>query len=91
MRVISDTKIKRIQIRLEKEVLEKSWKTNREHVANLNRRQSEQKAFESFKGFFLIFVSRPEISLHLKRLILWNMHKNNELNAHNVIIASPLK
>lgn len=43
-RVISDTKIKRIQIRLEKEVLEKSRKTNREHVANLNRRQSEQKS-----------------------------------------------
>ena len=43
-RVISDTKIKRIQIRLEKEVLEKSWKTNREHVANLNRRESEQKS-----------------------------------------------
>lgn len=43
-RVISDTKIKRIQIRLEKEVLERSWKTNREHVANLNRRQSGQKS-----------------------------------------------
>ncbi len=43
-RVISDTKIKHIQIRLEKEVLEKSWKTNREHVANLNRRESEQKS-----------------------------------------------
>lgn len=36
--VISQTKLKRIQIRLEKEVLEKSWKTNREHVAQLKQR-----------------------------------------------------
>jgi len=33
--MISETKLKRIQLRLEKEVLEKSWKTNREHVENL--------------------------------------------------------
>ncbi|QBQ15830.1 hypothetical protein AHTJR_05935 [Acinetobacter haemolyticus] len=33
------------------------------------------------------FLSRPEISLPLKRLILWNMKKNNELNEHNVIYA----
>lgn len=36
--VISSTKLKRIQLRLEKEVLEKSWKTNREHVAQLKQR-----------------------------------------------------
>jgi hypothetical protein len=36
-------------------------------------------------------VSRPEISLHLKRLILWNINENNELNVHNVTIALPLK
>ncbi|ANF81149.1 NERD nuclease [Acinetobacter sp. NCu2D-2] len=36
--VISDTKLKRIQIRLQKEILEKSWKTNRDHVAQLRER-----------------------------------------------------
>lgn len=36
--VISPTQLKRIQLRLEKEVLEKSWKTNREHVAQLKQR-----------------------------------------------------
>ena len=33
--VISEIKLKRIQRRIEKEVLEKSWKTNREHVEYL--------------------------------------------------------
>ena len=37
--IISEMKLKRIQLRLEKEVLEKSWKTNREHVANLKQRK----------------------------------------------------
>jgi hypothetical protein len=37
--MISEMKLKRIQLRLEKEVLEKSWKTNREHVANLKQRK----------------------------------------------------
>ena len=32
--VIPAMKLKRIQLRIEKEVLEKSWKTNREHVAH---------------------------------------------------------
>ena len=36
--VISSAKLTRIQLRLEKEVLEKSWKTNREHVAQLKQR-----------------------------------------------------
>lgn len=36
--VISPTQLKRIQLRLEKEILEKSWKTNREHVAQLKQR-----------------------------------------------------
>lgn len=36
--VIRPTQLTRIQIRLEKEVLEKSWKTNREHVAQLKQR-----------------------------------------------------
>jgi hypothetical protein len=37
--MISEMKLKRIQLRLEKEILEKSWKTNREHVANLKQRK----------------------------------------------------
>lgn len=37
--MISETKLKRIQLRLEKEVLEKSWKTNREHIENLKQRK----------------------------------------------------
>lgn len=36
--VISPTQLKRIHLRLEKEILEKSWKTNREHVAQLKQR-----------------------------------------------------
>lgn len=39
--VIPPMKLKRIQLRIEKEVLEKSWKTNRLHVNNLrNNRES---------------------------------------------------
>ena len=37
--VIPAMKLKRIQLRIEKEVLEKSWKTNRIHVENLKQRQ----------------------------------------------------
>ncbi|MCO8042233.1 NERD domain-containing protein [Acinetobacter bohemicus] len=37
--MISGMKLKRIQLRLEKEVLKKSWKTNREHVENLKQRK----------------------------------------------------
>ena len=37
--VIPAMKLKRIQLRIEKEVLEKSWKTNRLHVANLKQRK----------------------------------------------------
>ncbi|TCB59978.1 nuclease-related domain-containing protein [Acinetobacter terrae] len=37
--VIPVMKLKRIQLRIEKEVLEKSWKTNRIHVENLKRKQ----------------------------------------------------
>ena len=37
--MISEMKLKRIRLRLEKEILEKSWKTNREHVANLKQRK----------------------------------------------------
>ena len=37
--MISEMKLKRIQLLLEKELLEKSWKTNREHVANLKQRK----------------------------------------------------
>ncbi len=37
--VIPAMKLKRIQLRIEKEVLEKSWKTNRLHVENLKQRQ----------------------------------------------------
>ncbi len=36
--VISPMKLKRVQLRLEKEILEKSWKTNRQHVENLKQR-----------------------------------------------------
>lgn len=36
--VISNMKLKRIQLRLEKEVLEKSWKTNRQHIEHLKQR-----------------------------------------------------
>src|SRR5690606_2897956 len=35
--MISKTKLKRIQLRLEKELLEKSWKTNRKHVESLKQ------------------------------------------------------
>lgn len=35
--VISELKLKRIQHRLEKQALERSWKTNRVHVEDLNR------------------------------------------------------
>lgn len=37
--VISPMKLKRIKLRIEKEVLEKSWKTNRQHVQNLKIRK----------------------------------------------------
>lgn len=37
--VIPAMKLKRIQLRIEKEVLEKSWKTNRMHVENLKQRK----------------------------------------------------
>ena len=40
--VISSTKLKRIQLRLEKEVLEKSWKTTRQHVQNLKEKHDEK-------------------------------------------------
>lgn len=36
--VISPMKLKRVQLRLEKEILEKSWKTNRQHVESLKQR-----------------------------------------------------
>lgn len=39
--VISPMKLKRIQLRIEKEVLEKSWKTNRQHVENLKTYRGE--------------------------------------------------
>ena len=38
---LTDMKLKRIQIRLEKEILEKSWTTNREHVAYLRQRKTQ--------------------------------------------------
>ena len=38
--VLSEMKLKRIQLRLEKEILEKSWKTNRQHVEDLNQRHN---------------------------------------------------
>ncbi|MFD1437930.1 NERD domain-containing protein [Acinetobacter sp. ANC 4282] len=37
--VIPAMKLKRIQLRIEKEVLDKSWKTNRIHVENLKQRK----------------------------------------------------
>ncbi|KGT47803.1 nuclease-related domain-containing protein [Acinetobacter sp. ANC 7454] len=37
--VISETKLKRIQLQLEKAMLEKSWQTNRQHVENLKQRK----------------------------------------------------
>lgn len=37
--VIPSMRMKRIQLRIEKEVLEKSWKTNRIHLKNLTKRQ----------------------------------------------------
>ncbi|AUX86361.1 NERD nuclease [Acinetobacter sp. ACNIH2] len=39
--MIPPMKLKRIQLRIEKEVLEKSWKTNRQHVENLKLKHSE--------------------------------------------------
>lgn len=39
--VIPPVKLKRIQLRIEKEALEKSWKTNRTHVQNLKRDHAE--------------------------------------------------
>ena len=39
--VIPPMKLKRIQLRIEKEVLDKSWKTNRQHVENLKTYRSE--------------------------------------------------
>ena len=38
---IPPMKLKRIQLRIEKEVLEKSWKTNRQHVENLKTYRGE--------------------------------------------------
>nr|WP_227542927.1 nuclease-related domain-containing protein [Acinetobacter chinensis] len=40
--VIPSTKLKRIQLRIEKEVLEKSWKTNRQHVQNLQNSHADK-------------------------------------------------
>ncbi len=39
--MISPMKLKRIQLRIEKEVLEKSWKTNRQHIENLKLKHSK--------------------------------------------------
>ncbi|VXA83328.1 hypothetical protein ACIN8IBEIGE_160038 [Acinetobacter sp. 8I-beige] len=39
--MIPAMKLKRIQLRIEKEVLEKSWKTNRGHVAHLKQRHQD--------------------------------------------------
>ena len=39
--VIPAMKLKRIQLRIEKELLEKSWKTDRLHVANLQQRNEK--------------------------------------------------
>lgn len=39
--VIPAMKLKRIQLRIEKEILEKSWKTNRQHVQNLKSKHAE--------------------------------------------------
>lgn len=40
--VIPPTKLRRIKLRIEKEVLEKSWKTNLQHVQNLKDRHDEK-------------------------------------------------
>lgn len=40
--VISPLKLTRIQRRIEKEILEKSWKTNRQHVQNLKQQHIEK-------------------------------------------------
>ncbi|TCB49623.1 NERD domain-containing protein [Acinetobacter sp. ANC 4779] len=37
--IIPPMKLKRIQLRIEKEILDKSWKTNRIHVENLKQRK----------------------------------------------------
>ena len=39
--VISDIKLKRIRLRIEKEILEKSWRTNREHVEYLKSKNED--------------------------------------------------
>ena len=39
---ISPMKLKRIQYRLEKEILEKSWKTNRQHIQSLKDKYTEK-------------------------------------------------
>lgn len=39
--MIPEMKLRRIQYRLEKEILEKSWKTNRAHVQNLKNKSTE--------------------------------------------------
>ena len=39
--VIPAIKLRRIQLRIEKEILEKSWKTDRLHVANLQQRNEK--------------------------------------------------
>ena len=36
--IIPPMKLKRIQLRIEKEILEKSWKTNRQHIKNLKNK-----------------------------------------------------
>lgn len=36
--MISSEKLKHIQLRIEKEALEKSWKTNRQHIKNLKNK-----------------------------------------------------
>ncbi|MEG0482347.1 MAG: nuclease-related domain-containing protein [Acinetobacter sp.] len=40
--VIPPMKLRRIQLRIEKEILEKSWKTNRQHVQNLKEKHIER-------------------------------------------------
>ncbi|KAB1851160.1 NERD domain-containing protein, partial [Acinetobacter tandoii] len=39
--MIPPMKLKRIQLRIEKEVLEKSWNTNRQHIENLKLKHSK--------------------------------------------------
>lgn len=39
--MISPMKLKRIQLRIEKEVLEKSWKINHQHIENLKLKHSK--------------------------------------------------